>query len=61
MKNKHLFGKIPLLGDFYFRYIYLYYDEPLIFSCYNNKNEYFLLMREGNDKYHIWLQLYLQK
>ena len=42
--NKELFADIPNLGQLYFHNIYLFYDEPQLFSCIDSNNQYYLVL-----------------
>lgn len=39
-----LFLQLPSVGELYYYHTYLYYDEPLIFSCVTNAMQYFLVV-----------------
>lgn len=51
-----LFGKIPYIGTLYFDDIFLFYDEPQIFSCITASfQKYFGLLIDEDDNYREWL------
>lgn len=55
-QHNNLFQKIPIMGNLYFHHTYLFYDEPLIFSCTTASLRYYLMIAEpsGADK-ESWL------
>ena len=53
----NLFAILPYVGKLYYHHIYLYYDEPLIFSCINETFQMFLSLAvpDTNDGHGAWL------
>ena len=39
-----LFATVPFIGDLYFKNIYLYYDEPQIFSCVTSTLQFYFII-----------------
>lgn len=54
--DKNLFADIPNIGQLYFYNIYLFYDEPQLFSCIDSNNHYyFVLAIPSEDDKASWL------
>lgn len=39
-----LFTRLPSIGDLYYHHVYLYYDEPLVFSCATKAMQYYFVL-----------------
>ena len=52
-----LFASLPYIGDLYYRHIYLFYEEPQIFSCMTKTMQpYFVIaVPSKNDDSSAWL------
>lgn len=51
-----LFALIPNIGELYYYHIYLFYDEPQLFSCITKtKNYYFISTIPSDDADNSWL------
>ena len=49
------FADIPQLGKLYFHHIYLFYDEPQLFSCFTSTQQYYFLVAIPSAEGNSWL------
>ena len=52
---QNVFMKTPLFGELLYHHMYLFYEEPQIFSCINPKNQIFLLVAIPSENCRSWL------
>lgn len=51
-----IFGKIPMIGTLYYDEVFLFYDEPQIFSCVSKSfQKYFVILIDSFDQQHEWI------
>lgn len=53
--NMTLFAALPILGEVFFHNVYLFYDEPLLFSCKTNNGAFFFVEKLPDDDCERWL------
>lgn len=59
---KELFATIPNIGTLYFHHVYLFYDQPQIFSCKDEHSKFYIvLLIESNGDYDEWLLVAITK
>lgn len=51
-----IFARIPNIGELYYNHIYLFYDEPQLFSCITKAFQYyFAMLIDSDDNFNQWL------